>query len=388
MIEDREASALDVIPNGLKAAAIEFIRRQSLMNDRVIQAMFCSSVNLTRDETIDTEALINAVAEHFPTSMRERFLSIGYGFTYEEAGVGVYGTTMSYRDDNGEEWIVFAAGTPIASSDPSKVVNMNGFVNNINKQVIGLACASTISDGGDQTAFLFTGFTIPRAKWGKATSELAGHLTLQVHAQANQYLRASASDEQPSGSETYLVTLAMEHAVNSTVADEIRMGQAVQEYLSSIPADMRLALQVGERQSGETIVIAVPLSGRFGSTYAECFIRAGQHDLLGSGFFLQALIPGYLDPDTALSLASRLNAGDIESSHTVHTSPRLLGSWTAFQPQETSQRHRFAYIGFLPNAGPDFSGLAEHIEGLIREVCASWARVDEEIAFQAIVGGA
>jgi hypothetical protein len=385
---DPEANVLDVIPNGLRAAAIEFIRRQSLMNDRVIQAMFCSSVNLTRDETIDTETLINAVAASFPTSMRERFQSTGSGFTYEEAGVAVFGSTMPYRDDRGEEWVVFAAGTPIASSDPSEVVNVNRYVNNINKQVIGLACASTISDSGDHTAFLLTGFTIPRAQWSEASSKLAGHLTLQVHAQANQFLRASDSEEQPSGSETYLVTLAMEHAVNSTVAGKIRMGQAVQEYLSSIPADMRLALQVGGRKNGETIVIAVPLSSRFGSTYAECFIRAGQHDLLGSGFFLQALIPGSLDPDSALNLASRLNAGDIESSQTVHTSPRLLGSWTAFQPQETSQRHRFAYIGFLPNAGPDFSGLASHIEGLIREVCASWARVDEEIAFQAIVGGA
>ncbi len=383
LTDDRNRSALDVIPTDLKAVAIEFIRRHALINDPSIQAMFCSSVKLVSDDSIDTESLVVEVAALFPQNLRDRLSVEDASLIYNESGVVTLGMTMPYRDELNREWIVFAAGTPISESDPADVVNMHEFVNTMNQHIIGSACLLTTHEDGSQTPVLISGFTVPRERWGRSTSRLAGHLIVQIHAQANRLLRDD--DEPPSGTETYLVTLAMEQASNASVGDLVRLRNAVQEYLGSIPADMRRALQVSDSGDDEPIKIVVPLSGRFGPTYANCYLTTAEHELLGSGFYLQALLPGSFDPLTATRLASRLNSGDPDSDEAVHTTPRLLGSWSAFQPNESSQRHRIGFLGYLPNAGPDFSEFPEHIEGLIREACASWERVDEEITFQTIV---
>jgi hypothetical protein len=110
------------------------------------------------------------------------------------------------------------------------------------------------------------------------------------------------------------------------------------------------------------------------------------HKILGSGLLVSANLPGALPKNQSVALARKLNLGT-DDDVTVHTTPKLMGSWSSKTVGDFNEMVSMSYNGFIPFAEPANFTISEQIEGVVREIYVSWPTFNEQIRFNNITKG-
>ncbi|MFM7088492.1 MAG: hypothetical protein ACKOW9_03095 [Candidatus Paceibacterota bacterium] len=374
---------LDKLNVSIKKLALTEIYRQSLLNDPKIREAFLSPLKLTEHENPSMAAEIaKGILATFPDEFAEQLTITDGGFLLNDNDIVTFGGVSLLKDELNRTWALYATGTPLQDTELT-VNSIDSIINELNNDNDFGVWANLKEDDQSETepgVILINGFTAPLEEWTYQADRLASHLTIQLSAYASHNIL-----KQPQQSRTLSKIILQNMEYNESNPEnngKENIYQALNTYLTKLKAPMRHSLSVQELDNGYKI--KVPLKSVTKHSQVEILLLDTEHSVLGKGLHLSAKLPGLLPRKSALKVAKKLNLST-GSSDNVHTSPKLNGPWSSIKTHHDTNWCSIAYKGFVPYTDPDFFTLADHIEGVVREVCTSWPNVDQEIMFNLIM---
>lgn len=374
---------LAALPENYRKTALWEMYRESIISDPKIAEEFLSSVKLSEIGEESKEAasnLLKGIRNSFPEEFEDNLRYNDEGIVLYEEPYLVVGKTDLYKDEAGEEWVLFFSVIPMMFEIEDRDDSLESHLNDLNsRSIIGAWVNFYNEEENTDNIALLSGFTMKRRHWTRDSDLYASNLMLQSLA----YVTEVQSETKTIGkaeSQQKIWNIEYENSNQKTSAELIT--KSLSDYKNKLRKELQIALTIEPVDKG--YVIKVPLKGHIRHAMAELYIIEYENNVMGKGMLLGACLPGMLGKTSSIKMANRLNF-DMDQEETIHTTPKLAGAWHASQMEDDSEWYNLYYNSFIPFNEPSNFSRFMHIEGLVREVTTSWPKVDTEIQFNSIV---
>jgi len=364
-----------------KILALRSIHRDGLIRNSNISERFLEAIKLKEDRNVTIEnRILNSIYNSFSEEF-QNYLSIKNDFlVYSEDDYEVFTGLLILSDVYDSKWVLFACFININDLDSYNKGSTYSIINYLNKQPY-LGVWSIDEDGENETrsVILTIGFTMKLDNWTSITDKYASNIILDFFAVSTNLL--SEGNFISKAEEKIKLDLLWYQNSNQKKPRAL-ITEGIENYLAKINIDLRNALEV--KDFDNYFRIRLPLKGTNNGFFCDLFLGYTNHDILGPCMNIKGNLPGLLKRSVAELLVAELNYNNKDDQYTIHTTPKLIGRWVA-NDQGEEIKCSISFIGLVQfNEISNFT-IAEHIEGLVKELCVSWLKVDEHLFFDTIL---
>jgi hypothetical protein len=285
-------------------------------------------------------------------------------------------------DEFQEEWIFIAMMMPSVNDNTMMLESLDSLADSLNARSCYALWINVENDSDNSSIFTFmTGFTIKKSNWSLTTDKYASYSMQQLHAFGSYTI---SDDDYSSKTLTRIISDSMSFSNQSTHSPESIIAAGLNGFMTKLSKRLQSALSIQYDRDG--FKFKLPLKDSNSNSDTTLSFQPMTHKILGSGLLVSANLPGALPKNQSVALARKLNLGT-DDDVTVHTTPKLMGSWSTKTVGDFNEMVSMSYNGFIPFAEPANFTISEQIEGVVREIYVSWPTFNEQVRFNNITKG-
>ena len=366
-----------------KKLALERVVRKSLFADPSLTdeisktRIFKSSENEKLKETV-----LNGIKNGFDKNFMELVEIVDDVLIYREADYYVASTIDTKVDEFNQEYITVSFVMPSATDESVMTESLDSLANTMNnKSNYGLWLNFKTKEMENSLFGFMSGFTIKKSNWTLATDRHAAYSIQQLHAYGSKMF-----EDENFTSKTLTKILSDNLGYindNPPVIDDM-VRDGIHNYINKLTPNLREVFSPAENDKG--FMFTVPLKQGSSNEHTVLYLVPYNNPILGVGLYLSSLLPGLVPKNQALKLSQKLNLVILDDDHDLsyYTTLKVSGSWCTQPSRVSEDYYEVKYTGFIPFAGPENFTLSEQIDGIVREIYASWPTFNEQITFNRI----
>ena len=366
-----------------KKMALERIVRESLFTDPTLTDEISKIKILKSSENVKLkETVLNSIANAFDSNFVD-FVDVVDGImTYTEGEYLILSSIDTKVDEFNQEWVSVFYFMPSGTDESILTEALDALANTLNNKAnFGLWANIKTKEMENSLFGYLSGFTIKKTNWTFATASYAAYGIQQLHAYGS---RMFEDEKFSSKTLTKILSDNLGYLNDNPPSINELVREGINIYINKLTPRLQEVFAPVENEKG--FYFTVPLKQGGSNDCTVLYLVPYTNPILGAGLYFNSMLPGVVPKNQALKLSQRLNIVVIDEDHdlTYQTTPKISGAWCTEPSGISDEFYIIKYSGFIPFAVPENFTVSEQIEGIVREIYASWPTFNEQITFNKI----